>query len=78
MIGLSGHDGRCICEELAENMCVIFVEFREYIIEEEEWFFSGILFYIFAQESDKGEQENLIFPTREDVLSSIPCSVYLD
>lgn len=40
MIGLSGHNCRCISEELAEDMCVIFIEFGEDIIEEEERFFS--------------------------------------
>ena len=47
MIGLSGHNRRCIYEELAENMRVIFIEFGEDIIEEEEWFFSRIFLHIF-------------------------------
>ena len=47
MIWLSGHNCRCICEELTQYMCVIFIEFGEDIIEEEEWFFSRIFLHIF-------------------------------
>lgn len=67
MIGLSGHDCRRIREELAEDMCVIFIKFGEDIIEQEEGFFSGIFLHIFPQESDKGEEENFIFSSREDI-----------
>lgn len=64
MIGLSGHDGRCIREELAENMGVIFIELGEDIIKEEEWFFSGVFLHIFSEESDKCEEEDFIFSSR--------------
>jgi hypothetical protein len=72
MIGLSGHNRRSIREELAEDMCVIFIELWENIVEEEEWFFSGVFLHIFAEESDKSEEENLIFPSREDIFRRTP------
>lgn len=67
MIGLSGHNRRSICEELTEDMCVIFIKFGEDIIEQEEGFFSRIFFHIFPEESHEGEEENFIFSSREDI-----------
>lgn len=78
MIGLSGHNCSCICEELTENVCVIFVEFWEDIIEEEEGSFSGVFLHIFPEQSDEREEENFIFPSREDIFGSAPCPIYLD
>lgn len=78
MVWLGSHDGRGICEELAENLDMISVEFWENVIEEKEWIFSWNFSHIFPKESDKSQKKNLILTTREDVFRRRPSVIYLD
>ena len=78
MIGLGGHQRHAISEEFTEDVSVSSIEFREDIIEEKERFFARNFLDITTDSSYTGEQESLIFTTREYVFCEHPGIIFFN